>query len=56
MKQLTVVATVFMLSFIVGLFGATSSSCRSAIRLVRGLFCLMFVSIGGILVYTWRRT
>jgi magnesium/cobalt transport protein CorA len=58
MKQLTVVATVFMpLSFIVGLFGTNFDFMpfhNFAWFVV--MFCLMFVSIGSILVYTWRRT
>jgi magnesium/cobalt transport protein CorA len=58
MKQLTVVATVFMpLSFIVGLFGTNFQFMpfRSLAWFVV-MFGLMFVSIGGILIYTWRRT
>ncbi len=58
MKQLTVVATVFMpLSFIVGLFGTNFEFMpfnNFAWFLV--MFILLAVSIGAILVYTWRRT
>ncbi len=58
MKQLTVVATVFMpLSFIVGLFGTNFDFMpfhNFAWFVV--MFGLMLVSIGSILVYTWRRT
>jgi magnesium/cobalt transport protein CorA len=58
MKQLTVVATVFMpLSFIVGLFGTNFDFMpfhNFAWFVV--MFGLMVLSIGGILVYTWRRT
>ena len=58
MKQLTVVATVFMpLSFIVGLFGTNFDFMpfhNFAWFVV--MFGLMFLSIGGILIYTWRRT
>jgi Mg2+ and Co2+ transporter CorA len=58
MKQLTVVATVFMpLSFIVGLFGTNFDFMpfkNFAWFLV--MFVLMFMSIAAIIVYTWRRT
>jgi magnesium/cobalt transport protein CorA len=58
MKQLTVVATVFMpLSFIVGLFGTNFDFMPfHNLAWFVVMFGLMFVSIGSILVYTWRRT
>jgi magnesium transporter len=58
MKQLTVVATVFMpLSFIVGLFGTNFEFMpfRNFAWFLL-MFGLMFVSIAAILVYTWKRT
>jgi magnesium/cobalt transport protein CorA len=58
MKQLTVVATVFMpLSFIVGLFGTNFGFMPfKSFAWFLVMFCLMGVSIVAILVYTWRRT
>jgi magnesium transporter len=57
MKQLTVVATVFMpLSFIVGLFGTNFEQMpfgNFAWFLV--MFALMFASVVSILVWSWRR-
>lgn len=58
MKQLTVVATVFMpLSFIVGLFGTNFEFMpfRNFVWFLL-MFGLMFLSITAILVYTWKRT
>jgi len=58
MKQLTVVATVFMpLSFIVGLFGTnfTDMPFGSTVWFVV-MFGLLFLSVVIMLVYTWRRT
>lgn len=58
MKQLTVVATLFMpLSFIVGLFGTnfTQMPFHSAVWFIL-MFVLMFLSLVGFLLYTWRRT
>jgi magnesium transporter len=58
MKQLTVVATVFMpLSFIVGLFGTnfTFMPFRSFVWFLI-MFVLLAISIASILYYTWRRT
>ena len=58
MKQLTVVATMFMpLSFIVGLFGTnfTRMPFDSVVWFLL-MFALMFVSVVGFLMYTWRKT
>lgn len=58
MKQLTVVATVFMpLSFIVGLFGTNFEFMPfDSFVWFMIMFVLLFLSIAGILLYTWRRT
>ncbi len=58
MKQLTVVATVFMpLSFITGLFGTNFKQMPfSSFGWFLVMFALMFASVVGILIYTWRRT
>jgi magnesium/cobalt transport protein CorA len=58
MKQLTVVATVFMpLSFIVGLFGTNFGFMPfKSFAWFLVMFCLMGFSIVAILIYTWRRT
>ena len=58
MKQLTVVATIFMpLSFIVGLFGTnfTGMPFGSLFWFVM-MFVLLFVSVVVMIVYTWKRT
>ena len=59
MKQLTVVATVFMpLSFIVGLFGTNfveQMPYGSFVWFV-AMFALMFASVAGILLWTWKRS
>ena len=58
MKQLTVVATVFMpLSFIVGLFGTNFVHMPfGSFFWFLVMFVLLFVSALVIVVYTWRRT
>ena len=58
MKQLTVVATMFMpLSFIVGLFGTNFTRMPfDSLLWFALMFVLMFISVVGFLVYTWRRT
>ena len=58
MKQLTVVATVFMpLSFIVGLFGTNFTQMPfGSFAWFLVMFVLMFVSVVGILIWTWKRT
>ena len=58
MKQLTVVATVFMpLSFIVGLFGTNFKFMPfGSFVWFLVMFVLLFVSVVAIFVYTWRRT
>ena len=58
MKQLTVVATVFMpLSFIVGLFGTNFDFMPfSSFFWFVVMFVLLAASIVAILLYTWRRT
>jgi magnesium/cobalt transport protein CorA len=57
MKQLTVVATVFMpLSFIVGLFGTNFTRMPfSSFAWFLVMFVLMFASVAGILIWTWKR-
>ena len=58
MKQLTVVATVFMpLSFIVGLFGTNFDFMPfSSFFWFLVMFALLAASVVAILLYTWRRT
>ena len=58
MKQLTVVATVFMpLSFIVGLFGINFTQMPfSSLAWFVAMFVLMFASVVGILMWTRKRT
>jgi magnesium transporter len=57
MKQLTVVATVFMpVSFIVGLFGVNFRQMPyDSLAWFLVMFVLMFASVVGILIWTWRR-
>ena len=57
MKQLTVVATVFMpISFLAGLFGTNFLQMPyGSLAWFLVMFILMFVSVVAILVYTWRR-
>lgn len=58
MKRLTVVATMFMpLSFIVGLFGTNFSRMPfGSLVWFLLMFILMFLSLAGMVVVTWRRT
>jgi len=58
MKQLTVVATIFMpLSFVVGLFGTNFTAMPFGSRLWFGImFLLLVLSLVGMVVYTRRRT
>ncbi len=57
MKQLTVVATVFMpLSFIVGLFGTNFERMPfKSLAWFVAMFALLFVSAVVMIVYTWKR-
>jgi magnesium/cobalt transport protein CorA len=57
MKQLTVVATVFMpISFLAGLFGTNFLQMPyGSLAWFLVMFILMFVSVVAILAYTWRR-
>jgi magnesium transporter len=57
MKQLTVVATIFMpLSFIVGLFGTNFHFWPLSVFWFVMMFVLLFVSLVVMLVFTWKRT
>jgi magnesium transporter len=57
MKQLTVVATVFMpLSFIAGLFGTNFDQMPfKSFGWFLAMFALMCASVVAILIWTWRR-
>jgi magnesium transporter len=57
MKQLTVVATIFMpLSFIVGLFGTNFHFWPLSMFWFVVMFVMLFVSLVVMIVYAWKRT